>query len=543
MRCVRCHYEQESDFEICPSCATPVKGSGGRPTGSSIPKKKKMSHKRKMKIAKRLSILAAAVIAVIVLISVIFSGDESKFVYPEHSVYAFENELGTLSFMFDGSKVVEFNEDTGYEKYSLSASGKYAVVLTSDGQLYLVNSKKCVKFDDADEVGDFYLAPLADTVLYIKDYDEDEGGTLCYCNLSSPSSSKLVAYNVFYGEDKPFISSPGGKAFAFVSEYDGINWTYSVMLKGSSKAKQKLEDARVDAVSDNGKYVYYFDDSDNFCVNDKIICGDEESTSFINAFYDGNASEALVSFENMNGTPYTALVRGTKVYNGDSDRQKGSLHSMLLPDEIKSGDYYDVDSFVKTVSCLVQKDGNIENNYYYYISSKSGGFKKLIGGEFGNGEIYISSNCTTVYFRKANQGSIKYMSLKRYNDLPKEYDSDADVAHFKMSRNGKHIYFIDNEGTLYYQKNKTESIKICQGVNADNYYVTNSGNVYVETEYNGMTSELLFSKKGGEYIKVRMGSETMEVIYSPSSNALVFETYDGFYRASAGKGKKIYSKE
>ena len=71
MRCEKCRYEQDAPFEICPSCATPVKtvqkaGSTAAGTGA---RKKKLSKKRRIRMIKRISLFTAALIALIVVVS------------------------------------------------------------------------------------------------------------------------------------------------------------------------------------------------------------------------------------------------------------------------------------------------------------------------------------------------------------------------------------------------------------------------------------------------------------------------------------------
>ena len=290
--------------------------------------------------------------------------------------------------------------------------------------------------------------------------------------------------------------------------------------------------------NDEGKYVYYTDVNGNFTVNGKIICGPDKESAISSVIYDGNASDALVTYTGTT-SDYTVLVNSGKIRDGE--KQVGSLTSMVLPDEIMSQDkrFYNVDSFVKTAAGITSGS----DEYHYYIANKSGEFKRLFSGVLGMGEIYISTDCKTIYFRKDQQGSIKYMNLSDYNDFPKEYSFDGiEVAHFKMSKNGEYIYFINNEGTLYYKKGRSKAVKICDGVNADEYYVTDSGNVYFGTAYNGTSMELLFSKKGEKYSKVRTGTETVAIHYYEGPNVICFETQNEIYTASSGKGKLVYSK-
>ncbi|MBQ2686441.1 MAG: hypothetical protein IJF55_01740 [Clostridia bacterium] len=541
MRCEKCRYEQDAPFEICPSCATPVKTvqkTGTSASGTGV-KKKKLSKKRRIRMIKRISLFTAALIALIVVVSLFFGNSGPKFVYPDHSCESFVNNSGVTSFIFDGEKVVEFNEDEGaIQKVEIASSGKYAVVLTNGGLLYVVNSRKCVKFDDGDNVYDFKLAAFSDTVVFLRDYDMYEGGTLLYSSLSKPSSSGKIASGVFSEGSLEFIVSPKGDAFAYVTDYEGGEWTYKVSKKGSSRAKWKKSSVYVDAISSKGSYVYYTDVNGNFTVNGKIICGPDKESAISSVIYDGNASDALVTYTGTT-SDYTVLVNSGKIRDGE--KQVGSLTSMVLPKEIISQDkrFYNVDSFVKTAAGITSGS----DEYHYYIANKSGEFKRLFSGVLGMGEIYISTDCKTIYFRKDQQGSIKYMNLSDYNDFPKEYSFDGiEVAHFKMSKNGEYIYFINNEGTLYYKKSRSKAVKICDGVNADEYYVTDSGNVYFGTAYNGTSMELLFSKKGEKYSKVRTGTETVAIHYYEGPNVICFETQNEIYTASSGKGKLVYSK-
>ncbi|MCQ2399284.1 MAG: hypothetical protein MJ072_02125 [Clostridia bacterium] len=543
MICEKCRYEQDHDFEICPSCATPVKMAykPGNTSGKAktVQKKKKMSRKRKARLIRRVSVVAGVLVALIIILICIFSGGSGvKFEYPDHSAYMFTSSDGIPTFMFDESSAVPF-EEGAISTYEISYSGKYAVVLTSRGALFLVDSKKVTKFENGDNVNRFKLAPFADMGVYSNNYLLGEGGTLSYSYLSDPSSFEVIAEKVIVDNSCDFVVSPGGKSFAYVSEMIGAAWTYKVIGKGSSSPKYVLTERRitVKAISDDMKSVYYTDEEGNFCLLStgiSTICSEFNLTGVI---YNEDASEALVSY-NDGANVYTELIRNGKVCS--DERQLGKFEKIVLPDEIRSADskYYCVDSFVNTLVKLYRSYNSSEE--YYYISNKYG---KFVYRLYGIAEIYISSDCKTVYFRKEQNGIIKYMKLS--SDMPSEYTSKYEgekinVADFKISKDGDYIYFIDNEGALYYQKNKTSAVKVCDRIYGREYYITDSGNVYFVKEYNGSTMELYFAKKGStEPSKIKVGQQANSLSYYPSSDAVIFEADGIIYSASSGKGIAI----
>lgn len=519
MKCKYCGYESRSSFVKCPGCH--------RSQSAAAPVYR-LSVKKLIRLILFVIVIAAAVAVAVILL---FPG--SSFGSPKQSLVYREDSNGELVFVFDGKTAVRTGEELSGRALDVKAcfSGRYAVILTEAGDLYLVSEKGVRKIDGADGVSSFVCAPFAEKILYIKKEPGMSGGVLFEYELSSSGSPRALAEGV-YDEGSPLLYSPEGEAYSYVTDYnaDTSTWTVNVAKSGSDEV-EKYYGVQAQALSDSGEYLYYTDAAGNFYAGDELISEDGASEILFSC-YNATAGEALFSVRRGNVCLLVLFSDGAAV----SSPTDGIISGLIFPDYVFSADglYASVESFVKSGVSMVEESYSGESVFsYYYISDKRLSLEKispLSGTDLpqANGQLYMTDDGVTVYYRKADQTSIKYMEISDYNSAAHEIDTGVRAASFKVSPSGEYICLKGTDGRLYFYDG-SQSVKISDSVYSDEYYVTDSGTVFFGTDYSGSGLNLYVCRKGKSALFVQgMSSGYTELTVCADDRVLV-ETEYGFY--------------
>ena len=518
MKCKYCGHESRSSFSKCPVCHKPVAPA---PVF-------RLSVKKLVRL-----ILILAVLVLAVILAVVFLSSSSPFSGPEQSLLYVEDTDGQLVFIFDGRNAVRTGEELSGKpsKVEMCFSGKYAVILTEARDLYVVSEKGVKKIDDADEVAFFTCAPFADRILFLKNEPGAQSGALFLYELGSSAPARMVDDGVYLQGSEPVIS-PSGKAFAYVTDYNSSSstWTLNVS-RGDQDDTEKYYSACARAVSDSGDVLFYTDAGGNFYAGD-ILISDASGTEMEFSIYNINADEALFSLKK--GSVYTLVFfRGGKTV---SEVTVGSVKNLIVPDYVYShdGSYAAKDSFVNC-ALVMESEGYSGDSVtsYYYISDNRLSLEKispLSGTDLpeASGQLYMTDDGVTVYYRKADQTSIRYMKISDYNSASSELKSDVKVAGFKVSGNGKYVCFRGTDGKLYFNDGSS-TVRIADSVYSDEYYVSNNGTVFFGSDYSGAGLTLYVCRKGKEAVAVSGMSSGYKKLVLCDDDRVLAETAYGFY--------------
>lgn len=474
-----------------------------------------------------------AVVALALVISIITAFIPDKFATRDDNTITWEvNDDDQLVFLFNGKKIVELSDDLteelGENSVVTDYNNQYAVFVTEGeedsegGDLYVVNNKKAVKVKG--EVTDFTLSSFGSTILFISD------GDLYYGQLKNPTKATKVDSDV---SDVTSVS-PNGKAFAYekIDEDDEETKTeYYISTNGKKGEKFGKKEADVVSVSDGAKYVYYTKD-DKFYVNDTKIC-DVEKIAGMAMIFNRDGSQVIYTARNDEGEAKTYIVSKAKDKNAIAD---GSLYGIICPEGaanvVYNGVvfvYYNTSTLAKCALGLSEKD----DVHYYYLKNVKGKAEKI--SEMKNAEdIVMLEDCQTVIYTK--KGKLEQIKINKPDSEPKEYKgADEDIVSFKSSADGKHIYVLDVEGTLYYVKSASKMKKVEEDV--VRYVVTEDGKVYFVNE----DEEVHYANKSDKTKLVV--SDFEDWVYDALAEVLVVQADGEIGTVSGKKFKKLFSVE
>ena len=149
-------------------------------------------------------------------------------------------------------------------------------------------------------------------------------------------------------------------------------------------------------------------------------------------------------------------------------------------------------------------------------------------------DIQMLEDGQTVLYTK--NGNLRQIKVNKPNSDPKEYTgADEDIAGFIATSDGKHIYAVDEDATLYYVKSASKMKKIEEDI--EDFYVTESGAVYFINE----DEELHYANKSDK--SKRVVSDVVDVSFDAISGVMTVEADDTFGTVNGKKFKKLFSVE
>lgn len=377
----------------------------------------------------------AAVIAAIVLISIfkpskytktkngtfIYSLDgETVFISSKGDRAAFDGSNRNLSSSIDGASAAFAIADEDMQEYTLYYSDGGAPKKVADGEnirFSIAASGKAVAYATWDDGDDSY----AESTLYI---------------YSGGKSAKIAGGASAYS----FCISPDGKTVAYIGNYDDEDRDFTAYIwngKSSEAGKNKTPAA----VSDGGKYFYYRNrDGVLFAQkgtrdDTKQRLGNGEAQAF-------NRDLSQVIFDH-DGKAYIS-VKG-----GERQGLSGRFYNFVAPANTgvavnDSAVIFGVSSFADTFYVSGSNNMNASTNIVR-ITGKYG--TETVARSIDGGAFLADGGKTLFYIK--NNDAYKINGMRSGADGVKLAD---DVDSLVVAPGGGAIYYIDEDGELFYQK-------------------------------------------------------------------------------------------
>lgn len=540
-----------------------------------------------------IAIVAVIILAVVISIIGLFIPDKFQTPGKDYVIYEVDDD-GQMQIIFNGKKPVVVDEDITKE---ISESGiavtydqEYVVFLTTSNELYVVDKKGAEKV--AEDIVDFKLSALGDSILYINEDGELYSGEVSKADKAKEIDSDVAGINAI---------SPDGSAFAYTcvdkkansdkdneeaddsDESDEIGGLFgdassgdedekddeddkaSVLdryligdIKISTNGKEgkafEEKDAIVFAISNDGKYVYYVKDSGYYVSkngkDDAVKLADIED-GFVSAAMNRDGTQFIFVTVTLKTNKDEESEYETKTYMVNKAKErislgKGTISNFLAPagamvessvdSELVNFSFNNYSSINNLMVCNVNSFAKcaigIGDNYYLIKNSK-GETEKL--SELKNTYPTMLEDGKTVVFVKND--TLKTYDVTKYKKDATEYDLDEDITSFQVTPDGKHIYVKDEDGTLYYVKSEKKMKKVEDDVSS--YRVLNNGKVY----YISDDRELYYANKSDNGKKVFSEEVSGFVDYMTfgSANDVYVETEDAIYEVNGKKAEDLFN--
>lgn len=490
------------------------------------------------KYRKYLPVAAAALVFLILLLVLVprtaKSPDVGTYGSNQLSYYSDDDEI----IFYTSSKVVAEIEDAK-DTPMLSMDGSKAAILadfsrSDGGSLYLIDSKGEKLIDDG--VYYFVMAPSGKAVAYLLDYDstDNTADLMLYNGKKSVKIKDDVSMNYYtdYIDDVALVLSPGGNAVAYL-EFDGDEFTSYISLNG--KTPKKLgKNQIVIGLSDNAKYVYYLEmDEDTYngefyvkARNDRIKLASDAS-SLDNLMFNEDFSQLLYQYERKT---YLTIKGGEKI------KILNNRAELLLPSNAVKMNYigenvitYGINSFSNKLLVASEDifylNGKHETNKITDIN-----YKALITNDMEKLVYLDYSECMHI---------VTKLGSKNPKDL--ELGAADDVVNFTLSKDGKKIYYVNEDDELYSITASNKPYKIADDV-ANSNLVTLGNRLYFLMDY--YDTGALHYTTGKRKTAVKNADEVSYVYRL--GNGLIYQEGDyderEIYGSSNGKSfKKLFT--
>lgn len=544
--CPKCGAQFADGTKFCEACGAqmPEAETVVNATENAQPQQNKAS-KIPTKFIKLGAIAVVAVIAVIVLCSLIFSGGENNFTLYRKDGELFYTEVPKFN-------PQEITSDFVSSTHRLSKDGKKLFYFDKEsGSLYyrdVTNPKKDAEKISSDVyTGAFELNEKANLVTYLKNYDSEKGyGDLYQHNLKEGNKVK--------GDVRNFWTSEDGKKILYID--DGNN----LFLKNGKKDAEKIkgEIDYVYYVSGDLSTIFYAADGTLFVKNGNKE-GQKIDSDVSRVFTIYESGEAFYLKENekkedaeseSKSSSYSEETYTLCYFNGKEKKEITDEYSNL-----SDYDYaLDVPVFIYSVAEEKKSDEKteIENNYFLFAGGETSeittddistvylsndGKEVLITADVndkGYGTVYLAKisgkkmKAPEKYDEDVRSASFvgeknDILTRKDYNEESNEYslyfnknkvDDDVYAVRYNKSTN-ELVYFTDvNEKSVGTMKifNGKKSAKISDDVYVNSAIVTNEGNVLFLKDYNADKG------KGDLYIingkKIKKLDEDVQSVYT-----------------------------
>ena len=383
----------------------------------------------------KFGIPVVALLVIVVICVNLFT--PSKFSFFENTIFSVYNSDKEKSSVVVNNKLVDGQFDGDISYFVSSMKSECQAILSENNQLFFVNSKGVFKV--SDDVSDMKISYDGKYISYI-----DSDDTLYLYNVGKKSKEK-IADEV----NDEYAISPDGKTVLYSVENDDGDDELFVSVNG--KSTKLVKDLLPIGVSNGGKYIYAYSDSDLYTVTMK---GDKNKiSSDRRGGYGFNRDNTEILFFTKSGTDVNAYL---SVKGDDKIKMSSSDLKMLLPQNHAStrtdfdmmdydgmnGEAYDISSFKNqafvgvTDVILVDKKGENEKIVKNVVSP------------------VLTNDGKYVYYIKAQN---LYRSL-----MKKDAESEklaSDVKSFAVTNDGKAAYFIDKDDTLRFVKGGGKSEK------------------------------------------------------------------------------------
>ncbi len=487
----------------------------------TAPNNEPAKHKKK---AKNILILAggiAVILLVLVIAVLILKGDGYLKISPDATMLVYSDDKeGYVYVTAQGSTVLLEAESVYQTEQSLDESQSAVLAdydyLTGSGDLYYMNGTTAVLV--SENTSSFKLSDNGKGIAYIKGSSEYVTGDLYLYNTEDESSTKIDSGVKI---DSVCISQDG-KSVAYVGSYSSDYSFKGYKSINGDKPEEMGENIIPIAVSDGGKYLYYYE-------------------------YDGYTFDLYVKHKKSEVKLATNMNYGSTIFLNEEYTQ------LLYTDDGKTylsnkGDVKEKLSSSEMQYCLLPENGAYRENYttestiYVYGISD---FEELVvvmnGSLYYLGKNFEAEMITDyVYQYQLSEdnksllytygGSLFYIKNIKKDRTAEEIGSDLDIYTFAASDDLSQVYYTDSDDTLYYKKGSKDSRKVADGVYYT-YALRGSDNRFFYLmeydEYEG--AGILYTAKWGRFRKeIDMGEDVYSA-FTFNGSAFYYKMSDDGY--------------
>ena len=247
MVCKNCGTENEQGAMFCANCGASL-AEAAAPAPESTPAEPAAPAQKKSgnAPARKLIIGAAAAVIVLALLIALIASLSGGSKYPKVKDTIIPLEMNGETVFVVNNKVIKDKLDGGYRSSRTSTDGSKMAIKGDDDDytLYFVTTKGVKEV--ATEVGDYMLSLEGDTIAYINDDDE------LHLYQTGSKKDKKIDDDVV----EIYALSPDGKSVLY--SVDDGDESILMVSKANGKTYEVAKGASGVALSDNGKYVYYY---------------------------------------------------------------------------------------------------------------------------------------------------------------------------------------------------------------------------------------------------------------------------------------------
>lgn len=471
---------------------------------------------------------AVALVLIVFICSKLFNGSGNTDI-STNKWYNYTNSDGEIVYInSETDKKIVIEDDI----YSVQA-GYYNnnfITTTYDGDLYVVTKNGKEKI--ASDVRQASISVEENKVLYIDNYTENYdynvySGDLYIYDISSKKSKKIDSDVIFSYNVNLLCMSPNGKAITYVKNYDEEEEKYDVYMSINGKSGKKInKNCLYFGLTDDGKITYYgnIDDTYIYASNDgkKLKIANNLESIFMNK----DCTQAIVTDDDMS-------------YIVDKGKNKEKISCCIS--EIIDADFCNVTNYNLTMTYT-----NVKNFFDHTMYTPDDSYvtinKKYEVTEFEDlydayWNTYYAHGTNKLYY--VEDGSIFVIDCSK-PESKKLLLEDEDVSEMYVTSNGKHIYYVNYDGELYYLNGK-KSVKLADDVG---YIVLNENGIIYFIDYDS-EEQLYYSKSGSKKAKVENSEEIVD--FSKAGDTIYFIVEDensdngmALYKVtSKGKSEKV----
>jgi len=460
---------------------------------------------------KKLCIIGGGLLALIVLIIVLASVTKSEKYQQQKGLVLLDSFDEIVYIIPVGKDKVEI--DGYFSDYYWSLDGTKAAVLitdsSGDSSLYLVTDK-VQKI--AEDVYDFWYSSDGGTVVYAKEFVSRD--TTSELWVYSGGKSTKIADNLYSTSGSGYVAvSPNGKTVAYTA-YDG---TDKIAVVWTGKVKEIGKDIYPIAVADGAKYFYYVKSGTLYAVKgtnteNKVKLAESYSGLYFN-------SDLTQIIFNSDSKGYISVKAGEKT------ALSGSVTGLLLPSGTAQWNGYSYKRYyifgVKTFADTYYR--NDSSSYSVIHITKKLETETIVRN--ASSASLASDGKTIVYLygdsiRKINgsKAGLEYVTLV-----------SGDVYSFRMTPNGKAVFFLTDDDELYYLKVSGKPARISEDVysyalyNDKCFYFNDDGELFSST--GGKSTKI--SGIEGDYGYISANSFYVACSVSDGNNYAVYFSDDG----------------
>lgn len=502
--------------------STSQQQAGARKTADGGSKAKKVIPQKKRFVG--LGCGAAALLLVIILVIVLSGGGYTKNSDAELALGYSNEEQVQYAFAADGT-ILELPGVAVYDAiYSLDRAVVAVLMLDSwlsdEKTLYVVDQKNGV-VEVAEEVTAAILADSGKGLAYISGEDDE-----LYWYSIGKQEEKRIAKGALY---EGLVISPDGETVGFTKESD-LNCYLS---KKGGEAEKVASDARLIAMSDGGKYLYYIELEDGVQPFDFFVSsGDEKHklaskltySEMSKLYFNETYTQLLYCYE---GKTYATVKGGDRVRISTS-----RITGVLLPINVASrtGSSSRVELQTLGVSDL---EGIVcVFDYQYCLLGKDFSYVEIVDADY---DVMLSEDGDSMLYTDFRDDLYLIESLKK-STIPQLICEDAEIRTFTATSDLSKIYFVNDDEELMYIKGKKEPQKVADDVYY-NVVVAENGSCYFLVDYKNGSGTLYISTNGKERKAVSGADEVAQVGLFGDKVVYYEETDEGYdlYLAKPGK--------